>query len=63
MSEEEALAMFDVELTSLERKIARDVLEEYRADLRAKKNPPKGWSYGNVQDALSALDSICKKLG
>lgn len=50
-------------LTGAEAAYLREILEERRTDLRERKNPPKGWTYGKAQDALSHSTAILNLLG
>lgn len=58
MNEEE----MKVEVTSGEAALLRRLLREFDRDMRDRKNAPKGWTYGEVQDGLANSKSLQAKL-
>lgn len=52
-----------IEITTTEAALLRRVLSEFQTDMRERKNAPKGWTYGDVQDGLAASTSLLAKLG
>lgn len=52
-----------IEITAGESELLKRVLGDFLADMRERKNAPKGWTYGQVQDGMSAATSLLAKLG
>lgn len=52
-----------IEVTGRERDMLKRVLGDYLATMRDRKAPPKGLTYGEVQDALTDSQNLLAKLG
>lgn len=51
-----------VEVTSGEAALLRRLLRKFDETMRNRKNAPKGWTYGEVQDGLANSKSLQAKL-
>ena len=52
-----------IEITPGESELLKRLLAEFQTDMRDRKNAPKGWTYGEVQDGLANSTSLLAKLG
>lgn len=56
------MRVIEIEATALECEALAKLLEIDREKLRDRKNPPKGMTFGDVQDALTAIGKVTEAL-
>lgn len=61
----EGLAPEKIEVTSRERRLLKKVIQDFYVEARARsaRGRPKGWTVGEVHDAIDDCKSLLAKLG